>query len=534
MLDDDSITSTRTPDAYLDRLTLNYMRCRNEKDQLLSENDELQSQNHRLVCHVRVLEQKNERTLALALLMTFLLLICVMKEVNSIRESNQRLVSDNTNLRASCDSVVSKHAMLQKDAEQNIHDLMRKVDKLTLENERIVMEAEQCRVYTLEESEGVVNEMQDNLDDMQNKLIKVQDDLERKHRENQCLRDEIEFCKKTKDQEIRHLKDQVNFYRTESNREKLLLTAQGKSSVIPGRQPTSVTPAPSKRDKSRSVNSESLPSKSPMKKRAKTMTHENAHPEPCADAGSTTNDSHTFQFNVQPAGTLVLEEGEKAFVKTSWNNVAEGVPFKRDENGEVGYGLLTREGPIGEMDKKLADEVIGNYLVCLFFVNPILGGVMCCGWYIARMLTHMMNSMRVFVVYYARGAASSGWDAKRLYNILKEEYGYFRTIIQKIEENYVIMRLGMIWNESGKHDWHSDSFQRRTDYRGILSLLSSNKIMWFRDTVTGAQFGITVPHSAFIFLTRYGSGAEGSLEHKITGADNSAILVFDCAKKDST
>ena len=55
--------------------------------------------------------------------------------------------------------------------------------------------------------------------------------------------------------------------------------------------------------------------------------------------------------------------------------------------------------------------------------------------------------------------------------------------------------------------------------------------MWFRDSATGAQFGIRVPHGALIVLTRLGSGADGTISHKVTGADDSFIFVFDYGKK---
>eukprot|EP00984_Skeletonema_dohrnii_P036516 scaffold37567_cov272-Skeletonema_dohrnii-CCMP3373.AAC.2 len=243
------------------------------------------------------------------------------------------------------------------------------------------------------------------------------------------------------------------------------------------------------------------------------------------DKNESNIDENAVKVSLEPAGTLDLGKGGKGFVKTSWGNMAKRTQFRRDK-----FKLLTREGQIGDMDKKLAEEVIGNCLVWLLFVNPVFGTVTYCAWYIAGMMMHMISSMAVFVIYFARGAAASGFDWKRLYATLMK-YPFFRTIIRKIEENYVLARLGMIWNESGDHRWHSDSFQERTDFRGILSLLSSVKIMWFRDTRTGAQFGITVPHSAFIVLTRYGSGAEGSLEHKVTGAGNSAIFTFDFRPK---
>jgi hypothetical protein len=55
--------------------------------------------------------------------------------------------------------------------------------------------------------------------------------------------------------------------------------------------------------------------------------------------------------------------------------------------------------------------------------------------------------------------------------------------------------------------------------------------MWFRDSTTGAQFGIRIPHGAFIVLTRFGSGAEGTICHMVTGADDSFIFVFDFGEK---
>jgi hypothetical protein len=100
------------------------------------------------------------------------------------------------------------------------------------------------------------------------------------------------FCNvwnESKDQEIARLTNLVNFHSTKNSRKKLLSIAM-RSSVTPGRQLTSVTPAPlSKRDKAMSATTESLPaeSKSPKKKKAKTMSHQatcNAQPELAASA----------------------------------------------------------------------------------------------------------------------------------------------------------------------------------------------------------------------------------------------------------
>eukprot|EP00984_Skeletonema_dohrnii_P004353 scaffold1550_cov97-Skeletonema_dohrnii-CCMP3373.AAC.2 len=116
-------------------------------------------------------------------------------------ETNSSLVSENTALErinekaieALDDTVqfIDENANLQaccNTAEKNIHGLSisRQVGELTLEKDRIFTEAEQGRIETLVETQGV-------LEDMQDELNKVQDELERKDCENQNLREEIKF-----------------------------------------------------------------------------------------------------------------------------------------------------------------------------------------------------------------------------------------------------------------------------------------------------------------------------------------------------
>lgn len=107
---------------------------------------------------------------------------------------------------------------------------------------------------------------------------------------------------------------------------------------------------------------------------------------------SNVNDN-TMKFRHKPAGESRPEEGGDGFVKVNWDSTAKDVPIHPK------FGLYCREGEIGEKDRKLAAEVIGKRLVWLFFVNVVVGSLLYCGWRIALMLFHMMNSMKVFVTY---------------------------------------------------------------------------------------------------------------------------------------
>ena len=190
------------------------------------------------------------------------------------------------------------------------------------------------------------------------------------------------------------------------------------------------------------------------------------------------------------------------------------------------FTLYTRN----EQDRQFASECIRFGLIWLLFYNPIINGAYYGAARIAGLLTHIIRTMLLFVVFFSRGAAASGRSWQRVRGHLMK-YDYFRILISGIEDLYEIGRGGLIFNQSGKHRWHHDKFQCLTEFRAILSLLCSTKVMWFRDERTGAQFGIHVPHCAFIVLTRLGSGAEGSIGHRITGGNNSFLFTVDFGHK---
>eukprot|EP00985_Skeletonema_marinoi_P019915 scaffold11594_cov131-Skeletonema_marinoi.AAC.6 len=218
------------------------------------------------------------------------------------------------------------------------------------------------------------------------------------------------------------------------------------------------------------------------------------------------------------SGEVNLEAG---FDETSWEEIDTGNVYINPA-----FTLYTSN----EQDRQFAGECIRFCLIWPLVYNPIINGAEYCTASIAGVLIHIIRLMQVFVVFYSRGAVASGRSWQRLRSILMK-YEYFRILILKVEELYRFGRAGLILNHSGKHRWHQDKFQRWCDFRAILSLLCSVKIMWFRDSATGAQFGIRVPHGALIVLTRLGSGADGTISHKVTGADDSFIFVFDYGKK---
>mmetsp|Transcript_20664 Transcript_20664/g.35011 ORF Transcript_20664/g.35011 Transcript_20664/m.35011 type:complete len:491 (-) Transcript_20664:86-1558(-) len=233
------------------------------------------------------------------------------------------------------------------------------------------------------------------------------------------------------------------------------------------------------------------------------------------------NDDFSDVFSVPEftdSGEINLEAG---FEETSWEQIDTGNVYINPA-----FTLYTSN----EQDRQFAGECIQFCLIWPFLYNPIINGAAYCAASIAGVLFHIIGAMQLLCVFYSRGAAASGRSWPRVRGHLMG-YNYFSMLILKIEEFYRIGRGGLILNQSGKHRWHQDKFLLWNHYRAILSLLCSVKIMWFRDSTTGAQFGIRIPHGAFIVLTRFGSGAEGTICHMVTGADDSFIFVFDFGEK---
>jgi hypothetical protein len=115
--------------------------------------------------------------------------------------------------------------------------------------------------------------------------------------------------------------------------------------------------------------------------------------------------------------------------------------------------------------------------------------------------------------------------------ILREHSPPLAQFFEAFGEEFTVSKAWIGANESGYQDWHGDGSRREVIGRGIGSLLSYNKMMWFRDKVTGASFGLRVEHCTTIFMTRAGSGMDGNIQHSITGAEKSFLLAMDLAPK---
>ena len=240
-------------------------------------------------------------------------------------------------------------------------------------------------------------------------------------------------------------------------------------------------------------------------------------------SGTDNNDFPAPKVTIGPTDEINLKVNGNVFHETSWKDVDTGdVEFCGDL-----FTLYTRGT---EQDKELAGEVIGGYYVWLLFFNPIIGAAAATVDYIMKMMLALIQNGTVFVIFFSRGAASSGRSWIRLRDIVWA-YEYFRILVGPIMGMYRIGRGFIVWNLSGHHAWHFDKFLDYCDFRAILSLLCSAKIMCFTNIRTGAMFGIKVPHGAFIVLTRVGSGVVGPLRHMVTGAMGSFIAVFEFGKK---
>ncbi|KAL7458038.1 hypothetical protein ACHAWC_009539 [Mediolabrus comicus] len=244
------------------------------------------------------------------------------------------------------------------------------------------------------------------------------------------------------------------------------------------------------------------------------------------NSSGTDDNGATFEdipVTFAPMDEINLEVDGQVFKETSWEDVDTGdVEFRGDL-----FPLYTRGT---KEDKELAGEVIGEYYVWLLFFHPMIGCAAVTVQFIMTMMLALIHSGNVFVIFFSREAASSGRSWVRLRDIILA-YEYFHILVAPIQAMYRIGRGFIVWNLSGYHAWHFDKFLEYCDFRAILSLLCSTKIMWFTNIRTGAMFGIKVPHGAFIVLTRVGSGVVGPLRHMVTGAKGSFIAVFEFGKK---
>jgi hypothetical protein len=256
---------------------------------------------------------------------------------------------------------------------------------------------------------------------------------------------------------------------------------------------------------------------------AKRSNKNNAGNSSGTDNNANSEDIPAPEVTLGPMDEIDLEVDGHVFKETSWEDVDTGdVEFRGDL-----FPLYTRGT---EEDKELAGEVIGENYVWLLFFHPMIGCAAVTVQFIMMMMLALIRSGKVFVVFFSRGAASSGRSWARLRDIIWA-YEYFRILVAPIEVMYRIGRGFIVWNLSGYHAWHFDKYMGYCDFRAILSLLCSVKIMWFTNIRTGAMFGIKVPHGAFIVLTRVGSGVVGPLRHMVTGAKGSFIAVFEFGKK---
>ncbi len=233
-------------------------------------------------------------------------------------------------------------------------------------------------------------------------------------------------------------------------------------------------------------------------------------------------------FSLGPSGDNInLEEsGEEGQFKEVKLDDIDGLDDADAPHVNQLFKFFARD----EEDKTLIAEVISHYYVLFLFFNP--GTAFTVNVIVAMMMT-MIQVMTVFVVYFSRGMLASGRNWLRLRSIIMKgnDFQYFKLLVYAIESIAFVLRGFINWNLSGVHEWHMDTFRPKSDYRGILSMLCSVKIMWFRDIRSGRQFGVYIPHGAFVVLSRVGAGVVGPLRHKVTGAKGSFIGVFEFGMK---
>ena len=197
-------------------------------------------------------------------------------------------------------------------------------------------------------------------------------------------------------------------------------------------------------------------------------------------------------------------------------------------NVPEGYSFLVRM----EGDATFARELLCINDIILRFINLEVGqskskdGDHTQWSYVFEQFWKLANDCLLVPMFYSRGAASSGLSKERTRSIMAKN-PVFRSFIKEIYSTFDVCGLWVLANESGDHPWHRDRFSGGQAFRNLVTFGTESKVMWFRCHETEREFGISLPHSALICISRHATGVTSGIQHRVTGGANSWLVVFE-------
>jgi hypothetical protein len=197
-------------------------------------------------------------------------------------------------------------------------------------------------------------------------------------------------------------------------------------------------------------------------------------------------------------------------------------------NVPEGYSFLART----EGDATLARDLLGANDIILQFVNLMINsGEFVDGdhtkWsFVFEQFWKLANDRLLLPMFYSRGAASSGFSSERTRSLMVKN-PVLSGFIDEIYATFDVCGLWVLANESGDHPWHQDKFSRGQAFRNLVTFGTDSKVMWFRCLETKREFGITLPHSALVCISKHAAGVTSTIQHRVTGGANSWLIVFE-------
>jgi len=84
----------------------------------------------------------------------------------------------------------------------------------------------------------------------------------------------------------------------------------------------------------------------------------------------------------------------------------------------------------------------------------------------------------------------------------------------------------MLANESRDHPWHRDRFGGQV-FRNLVTFGTESKVMWLRCLETKREFGISLPHSVLVCISKHAAVVTSGIQHCVTGGANLWLVVFE-------
>jgi hypothetical protein len=169
------------------------------------------------------------------------------------------------------------------------------------------------------------------------------------------------------------------------------------------------------------------------------------------------------------------------------------------------YVRQENNGEFNANDANFAMTVTNNNLIWLCEANfPSQWSVM------RNELNRLVKHYGICPLYFGREAISSGNNSVRTAELLGRSTTFGPLInAMYAQESVHTTRLWLLGNHSGIHEWHRDKFPME-GYRCLITMGTNNKVMFFRNNITGAQFGVGLFHGSHVSLSAFGAGVRGS------------------------